>query len=168
MATGAYTCDLAILLINAYKGMLAQAQLYRYPVGHSPSSGSGEQDGFSGLSRIGVTPVAKGSRYHVCAAVSISLGFSDDDRRENIRRVSKVAKLMVDTGLVVLTAFISPHRDEWQKIREMFDVVSFIEVFVDTPLAICEACDTKGLYKKARSGELRSFTGIDAVFEAPQ
>lgn len=96
------------------------------------------------------------------------LGFSDDDRRENIRRVGEVAKLMVDAGLVVLTAFISPHRDERQKIREMFDVASFIEVFVDTPLAICEARDPKGLYKKARAGELRSFTGIDAVFEAPQ
>lgn len=75
---------------------------------------------------------------------------------------------MVDAGLVVLTAFISPHRDERQKIREMFDVASFIEVFVNTPLAICEARDPKGLYKKARAGELRSFTGIDAVFEAPQ
>ncbi|NIG98047.1 MAG: adenylyl-sulfate kinase [Serratia symbiotica] len=103
-------------------------------------------------------------RHGLCGA----LGFSDDDRRENIRRVGAVAKLIVDAGLVVLTAFISPHRDERQKIREMFDIASFIEVFVDTLLAICEARDPKGLYKKARAGELRSFTGIDALFEAPQ
>lgn len=100
---------------------------------------------------------------NVCHGLCGDLGFSDDDRRENIRRVGEVARLMVDAGLVVLTAFISPHRAEQQKIREMFDVASFIEVFVDTPLAICETRDPKGLYKKARAGELRSFTGIDAV-----
>ncbi|EMB2735499.1 adenylyl-sulfate kinase [Serratia marcescens] len=96
------------------------------------------------------------------------LGFSDEDRRENIRRVGEVAKLMVDAGLVVLTAFISPHRAERQMVREMLGDDRFIEVFVDTPLAICEARDPKGLYKKARAGELRNFTGIDAVYEAPQ
>lgn len=138
---------------------------------------------FTGLSGSGKSTVA-GALEQALHALGIStylldgdnvrhglcgdLGFSDDDRRENIRRVGEVAKLMVDAGLVVLTAFISPHRDERQKIREMFDVASFIEVFVDTPLAICEARDPKGLYKKARAGELRSFTGIDAVFEAPQ
>ncbi|KAG4076159.1 hypothetical protein HA402_006376 [Bradysia odoriphaga] len=95
------------------------------------------------------------------------LGFSDDDRRENIRRVGEVAKLMVDAGLVVLTAFISPHRAERQMVREMLAEGQFIEVFVDTPLAICEARDPKGLYKKARAGELRNFTGIDSVYEAP-
>lgn len=96
------------------------------------------------------------------------LGFSDDDRRENIRRVGEVAKLMVDAGLVVLTAFISPHRIERQMVREMLGEGQFIEVFVDTPLAICEARDPKGLYKKARAGELRNFTGIDSVYEAPE
>ncbi|MCV9878549.1 adenylyl-sulfate kinase [Brenneria izbisi] len=96
------------------------------------------------------------------------LGFSDDDRRENIRRVGEVAKLMVDAGLVVLTAFISPHRAERQIVRDLLDEGQFIEVFVDTPLAVCEARDPKGLYKKARAGELRNFTGIDAVYEAPQ
>ncbi|ANM77120.1 adenylylsulfate kinase [Serratia marcescens] len=75
---------------------------------------------------------------------------------------------MVDAGLVVLTAFISPHRAERQMVREMLGEDRFIEVFVDTPLAICEARDPKGLYKKARAGELRNFTGIDAVYEAPQ
>lgn len=95
------------------------------------------------------------------------LGFSDDDRRENIRRVGEIAKLMVDAGLVVLTAFISPHRAERQMVREMLEPGRFVEVFVDTPLAICEARDPKGLYKKARAGELRNFTGIDSVYEAP-
>ncbi|WNN43508.1 MULTISPECIES: adenylyl-sulfate kinase [Winslowiella] len=96
------------------------------------------------------------------------LGFSDDDRKENIRRVGEVAKLMVDAGLVVLTAFISPHRAERQMVRDTIGEGRFIEVFVDTPLAICEARDPKGLYKKARAGELRNFTGIDAVYEAPE
>ncbi|MFC0228590.1 adenylyl-sulfate kinase [Serratia aquatilis] len=96
------------------------------------------------------------------------LGFSENDRRENIRRVGEVAKLMVDAGLVVLTAFISPHRVERQMVKDMLDEGQFIEVFVDTPLAICEARDPKGLYKKARAGELRNFTGIDSVYEAPQ
>nr|WP_268745835.1 adenylyl-sulfate kinase [Dickeya undicola] len=96
------------------------------------------------------------------------LGFSDDDRRENIRRVGEVARLMVDAGLVVLTAFISPHRAERQMVRELLDQTQFLEVFVDTPLAICEARDPKGLYRKARAGELRNFTGIDAVYEAPE
>ncbi|MGD8108472.1 adenylyl-sulfate kinase [Pantoea sp. FN0302] len=96
------------------------------------------------------------------------LGFSDADRKENIRRVGEVARLMVDAGLVVLTAFISPHRAERQMVREMLGAGEFIEVFVDTPLAICEARDPKGLYKKARAGELRNFTGIDSVYEAPE
>ena len=96
------------------------------------------------------------------------LGFSDDDRKENIRRVGEVAKLMVDAGLVVLTAFISPHRAERQMVRERLGEGRFIEVFVDTPLAICEARDPKGLYKKARAGELRNFTGIDSVYESPE
>ncbi len=95
------------------------------------------------------------------------LGFSDDHRKENIRRVGEVAKLMVDAGLVVLTAFISPHRAERQMVRDLLGTGQFIEVFVDTPLAVCEARDPKGLYKKARAGELRNFTGIDSVYEAP-
>lgn len=95
------------------------------------------------------------------------LGFSDDDRKENIRRVGEVARLMVDAGLVVLSAFISPHRAERQMVRDMLGEGRFVEVFVDTPLAICEARDPKGLYKKARAGELRNFTGIDGIYEAP-
>src|SRR5471030_863150 len=96
------------------------------------------------------------------------LGFSDDDRRENIRRVGEVAKLMIDAGLVVLTAFISPHRAERDIVRNLLDDGQFIEVFVDTPLAICETRDPKGLYKKARAGELKNFTGIDSEYQAPQ
>jgi adenylylsulfate kinase len=96
------------------------------------------------------------------------LGFSDDDRRENIRRVGEVAKLMVDAGLVVLTAFISPHRAERDMVRDLLDKDQFIEIFVDTPLAICEARDPKGLYKKARAGELKNFTGIDSVYQPPE
>ncbi len=96
------------------------------------------------------------------------LGFSDDDRRENIRRVGEVAKLMVDAGLVVLTAFISPHRAEREMVRDLLDDGQFIEVFVDTPLAICELRDPKGLYKKARAGELKNFTGIDSEYQPPQ
>ncbi|EOL8957626.1 adenylyl-sulfate kinase [Cronobacter dublinensis] len=103
-------------------------------------------------------------RHGLCS----DLGFSDDDRKENIRRVGEVAKLMVDAGLVVLTAFISPHRAERQMVSEQLGAGRFIEVFVDTPLEVCEARDPKGLYKKARAGELRNFTGIDAVYEAPQ
>lgn len=96
------------------------------------------------------------------------LGFSDADRKENIRRVGEVAKLMADAGLLVLTAFISPHRSERQMVRELLEAGQFIEVFVDTPLAVCEARDPKGLYRKARAGELTNFTGIDAVYEAPE
>ncbi|MFH2500473.1 adenylyl-sulfate kinase [Klebsiella indica] len=103
-------------------------------------------------------------RHGLCS----DLGFSDDDRRENIRRVGEVAKLMVEAGLVVLTAFISPHRAERQMVRERLGEGRFIEVFVDTPLAICEARDPKGLYKKARAGQLRNFTGIDSVYESPE
>ncbi|CAK9885847.1 MAG: Adenylyl-sulfate kinase [Candidatus Erwinia impunctatus] len=95
------------------------------------------------------------------------LGFSADDRKENIRRVGEVARLMVDAGLVVLSAFISPHRAERESVRKLFNENVFIEVFVDTPLAVCESRDPKGLYKKARAGELKNFTGIDSEYEKP-
>jgi len=96
------------------------------------------------------------------------LGFTDADRVENIRRVGEVAHLMLDSGLIVLTAFISPFRAERQMVREMMLEDEFIEVFVDTPLEACEARDTKGLYKKARAGELKNFTGIDSPYEIPK
>ncbi|MBT5072738.1 MAG: sulfate adenylyltransferase subunit CysN [Kordiimonadaceae bacterium] len=96
------------------------------------------------------------------------LGFTDADRVENIRRIGEVAHLMVDSGLIVLTAFISPFRAERQMVREMMGEGEFIEVFVDTPLEVCEARDIKGLYKKARAGELKNFTGIDSPYEQPE
>jgi bifunctional enzyme CysN/CysC len=95
------------------------------------------------------------------------LGFTDADRVENIRRVGEVARLMTDAGLIVLTAFISPFRAERRMVREMLPKGEFIEVFVDTPLTLAEARDVKGLYKKARAGELANFTGIDSPYEPP-
>jgi bifunctional enzyme CysN/CysC len=96
------------------------------------------------------------------------LGFTEADRIENIRRVGEVAKLMADAGLVVITAFISPFRAEREMVRAMLPEGEFIEVFIDTPLEAAEARDVKGLYKKARSGELKNFTGIDSPYEAPE
>ncbi|MCK0129869.1 sulfate adenylyltransferase subunit CysN [Erythrobacter sp. F6033] len=96
------------------------------------------------------------------------LGFTETDRIENIRRIGEVARLMTDAGLIVLTAFISPFRAERQMVREMLSESEFIEVFVDTPLEVAEQRDVKGLYKKARSGELKNFTGIDSPYEAPE
>ena len=95
------------------------------------------------------------------------LGFTDADRVENIRRVGEVAKLMTDAGLIVLTAFISPFRAERQMARAMLPEGEFIEVFVDTPIEVAEQRDMKGLYKQARAGELKNFTGIDSPYEAP-
>ena len=96
------------------------------------------------------------------------LGFTDEDRVENIRRVAEVAKLMVDAGLIVLVSFISPFRSERRMARALVDEGEFIEVFVDAPLAVAEARDPKGLYRKARRGELKNFTGIDSPYEPPE
>ena len=95
------------------------------------------------------------------------LGFTDADRVENIRRVGEVAKLMTDAGLIVITAFISPFRAERKMVRDMLPAGEFIEIHIDTPLAAAEARDVKGLYKKARAGSLKNFTGIDSPYEAP-
>ena len=96
------------------------------------------------------------------------LGFTDTDRIENIRRIGEVAKLMTDAGLIVLTAFISPFRSERQMVREMMPDGEFVEIHIDTPLDLAEARDVKGLYKKAREGTLKNFTGIDSPYEAPE
>jgi len=96
------------------------------------------------------------------------LGFTEADRIENIRRVGEVAKLMTDSGLIVITAFISPFQAERDMVRAMLPEGDFIEVFIDTPLRVAESRDVKGLYKKARSGELKNFTGIDSPYEAPR
>jgi len=95
------------------------------------------------------------------------LGFSIDDRIENIRRAAEVARLMVDAGLIVLVSFISPLRAERSFARSLFDANEFLEVFVDATLAECEKRDSKGLYAKARNGELKNFTGLDSPYEAP-
>ena len=96
------------------------------------------------------------------------LGFTEADRIENIRRVGEVAKLMTDAGLIVITAFISPFRSEREMVRQMVEPGGFIEVYIDTPLHVAEERDVKGLYAKARSGELKNFTGIDSPYEPPE
>ncbi|MDW6002183.1 adenylyl-sulfate kinase [Vibrio mangrovi] len=95
------------------------------------------------------------------------LSFSDTDRIENIRRIGEVAKLFADSGLIVLTAFISPFVTDRQQIRELLPETQFLEVYIDTPLAICEIRDPKGLYKKARAGAIKNFTGIDSEYQPP-
>jgi adenylyl-sulfate kinase len=96
------------------------------------------------------------------------LGFSDADRVENIRRIGEAAKLFADAGMMVLTAFISPFRSDRQMVRDLVEPGEFVEIFMDTPLAECEQRDPKGLYKKARAGQIKNFTGIDSDYEAPQ
>jgi bifunctional enzyme CysN/CysC len=96
------------------------------------------------------------------------LGFTDQDRVENIRRVAEVARLMADAGLIVLVSFISPFRSERRMARDMLEEGEFVEVFMDTPLEVCEERDPKGLYKKARAGEIKNFTGIDSLYETPE
>ena len=96
------------------------------------------------------------------------LGFSDEDRVENIRRIGEMAKLFVDAGLIVLVSFISPFKSERQLARELMEDGEFIEVHVDTPLDVCEQRDVKGLYAKARRGEIKNFTGIDSDYELPE
>ena len=99
-----------------------------------------------------------------------NLGFSPEDRTENIRRIGEVAKLFADTGVLTMTSFISPYRADRDLVRTIHDEAGllFIEVFVDTPLEVCEKRDPKGLYKKARAGEIPEFTGISAPYEAPE
>lgn len=97
-----------------------------------------------------------------------NLGFSPEDRKENIRRIGEVSKLMVDAGLFTLSAFISPYREDRDEVRELVEDGEFIEVFVDASVETCESRDPKGLYKKARAGEIKGFTGIDAPYEEPK
>lgn len=138
---------------------------------------------FTGLSGSGKSTVAdvleqklhaRGQRTYLLDGDNVrhglnkDLGFTDQDRVENIRRVAEVAKLMVDAGLIVLTSFISPFRSERQMARDLMEPGEFVEVYVNTPLEICEARDPKGLYKKARAGQLKNFTGIDSDYEAPE
>jgi bifunctional enzyme CysN/CysC len=95
------------------------------------------------------------------------LGFTEADRVENVRRIAEVAKLFVDAGLVVLVSLISPFRDERRMAREMMEEGEFVEIFVDCPIEVCEQRDPKGLYRKARAGQIRNFTGVDSAYEPP-
>ncbi|MDO9519273.1 MAG: adenylyl-sulfate kinase [Pseudohongiella sp.] len=99
--------------------------------------------------------------------LSSDLGFSDSDRAENIRRVAEVARLMSDSGTTVIVALISPFQNERARAREIIGADRFLEIFIDAPLSVAEGRDVKGLYKKARSGLLKQFTGIDSPYEAP-
>ncbi|WCE29436.1 adenylyl-sulfate kinase [Vibrio sp. SCSIO 43137] len=103
-------------------------------------------------------------RYGLCS----DLGFSEQDRKENIRRVGELCNLMADAGLIVLSAFISPHKEERQFVRRLLPEGEFMEVYVNSPLEVCEQRDPKGLYKKARAGEIKNFTGIDSDYQAPE
>jgi bifunctional enzyme CysN/CysC len=130
-------------------------------------SGSGKSTLEKRLYKLGIrTYILDGD--NVRQGLNKDLGFTDADRVENIQRIAEVAKLMVDAGLVVMTAFISPFRSERDMARSLFNKGEFIDVFVDTPLAIAEDRDPKGLYRKARRGELSHFTGIDSPYEAPE
>ena len=102
--------------------------------------------------------------------INKNLGFSAEDRRENIRRIGEIAKLFVDAGIITLTSFISPYREDRDRVRRLHadSGMDFIEVFVDCPLAVAETRDPKGLYKKARAGEIKNFTGIDDPYESPE
>ncbi len=100
--------------------------------------------------------------------INKNLGFSEEDRFENIRRIAEVSKLFVDTGIITIAAFISPTHRIRAAAAEIIGRENFVEVYVNTPLEVCEARDVKGLYKKARRGEIREFTGISSVFEAPE
>ncbi len=99
--------------------------------------------------------------------LSSNLGFSDADRVENIRRIGEVAKLMLDAGLIVMTAFISPFRSDRDMVRAMLEPGEFIELYLDVPLEVCEQRDPKGMYKKARAGDIKFFTGISSPYEPP-
>jgi len=135
---------------------------------------------FTGLSGSGKTtltqaveerPHVKGAKTFVIDGDNVrhglnrDLGFTDVDRVENIRRVAEVTKLFVDSGMIVLSSFISPFRDERKMARDMLDENEFFEVFVDTPIEVCEQRDPKGLYVKARAGEIKHFTGIESDYE---
>ena len=138
---------------------------------------------FTGLSGAGKSTLAnalaaalhaQGRRTYVLdgdevrRGLSRDLGFTDADRAENIRRIAEVARILMDAGLIVMTAFISPFRREREMARQCIGADDFIEVHVDTPLAICERRDPKGLYRKARSGALANMTGIDSPYEPPE
>lgn len=105
---------------------------------------------------------------NIRAGLNKDLSFTDEGRVENIRRIGEVSKLMLDSGIVVLSAFISPFESDREQVKQIVGSDNYIEVFVDTPLEVCEERDVKGLYKKARAGEVKNFTGIDSPYERPK
>lgn len=138
---------------------------------------------FTGLSGSGKSTLATQVEYRLFQAkfktylldgdnirfgLNKNLGFSEEDRQENIRRIGEVSKLMVDAGLIVLSSFISPFKNDREQIKQIVGEDKFIEIFVDCPIEICEQRDVKGLYKKARNGEIKNFTGIDSPYEKPE
>ena len=139
---------------------------------------------FTGLSGSGKSTIANAvekvlnQRYHthtylldgdnIRMGLNKDLGFSAEDRTENIRRIGEVAKLFVDAGLIVLTAFISPFREDRKTVRNLLGAEDFVEIFVQCPLEVCEQRDPKGLYQKARLGEIQDFTGLNSPYEEPE
>jgi adenylylsulfate kinase len=117
---------------------------------------------------LNAAPAMLKARHGEEFAKRFGLGFSAQDREENIRRIGAVAKLFAEAGVISITAFISPYRADRDRVRETLAAGDFVEIFVDAPLEVCEARDPKGLYKKARAGELKGFTGIDDPYEAPE
>ena len=138
---------------------------------------------FTGLSGSGKSTIANAVEVKLCNEYNVhtylldgdnirtglnkGLTFTDEDRKENIRRIGEVCKLFVDAGVVVLTAFISPFIEDRAQVRNLVPEGAFIEVFVDCPVEVCEQRDPKGLYQRARKGEIKNFTGIDSAYEAP-
>ena len=138
---------------------------------------------FTGLSGAGKSTLAHaleeqlhdfGARTYVLDGDNVrkglckDLGFSEQDRMENIRRIGEMSRIMMDAGLIVMTAFISPFRRDRRIVRELVEEGDFLEIFCDTPLSVCESRDIKGLYKKARAGEIPEFTGISSPYEIPE
>ena len=105
---------------------------------------------------------------NVRSGINKDLSFAPQDRTENIRRIGEIANLMVDAGLVVLAAFVSPYKKDREAVRHIVKDINFVEIYISTPLEECERRDTKGLYKKARAGEIKNMTGINAPYEAPE
>lgn len=105
---------------------------------------------------------------NIRSGINKDLSFTDEGRIENIRRIGEVSKLMLDAGVIILSAFISPFKSDRAQVKNIVGEENYIEVFVDTPLEICEQRDVKGLYKKARAGEIKNFTGIDSPYEKPE
>ena len=138
---------------------------------------------FTGLSGSGKSTLAKQLEYelfnrgyhtfsldgdNVRSGLNKNIGFTPEGRKENLRRIGEVAKLMLDAGLITICAFISPYKEDRYAIQNTVGIDNYFEVFVDTPLSVCEERDVKGLYKRARSGEIKNFTGISAPYEKPE